>query len=158
MIEVKLPQRIMLNIGSAEVSVDSLHRLQDNWVLTHSVGRITDVDIMYPSKTVENQRELVWCFELRTSSLKVPGLAVGVSSGKQLEKDRGHLKALVPVQRWFRFEDLHCLSDLSGIVVSFTGQNSKIVKREALSRTFYALLIGYLTTSVRGSTCLKPQI
>ena len=73
---------------------------------------------------------------LRTSSLEVPGLAVGASTEKQLEKDRGHLKALIPVQRWFGFEDLHCFSDLSGIVVGFTSQNSQIIKRKAVSRTF----------------------
>ena len=43
---------------------------------------------------------------------------------------------MIPVQRWFGFEDLHCFSDLSGIVVGFTGQNSHIVKRKAVSRTF----------------------
>ena len=73
---------------------------------------------------------------LRTSSLEVPGLVVGASAGEKLEKDRGHLKALVPVQRWFGFEDLHCFSDFSGIVVGFTSQNSHIVKRKAVSRTF----------------------
>ena len=76
---------------------------------------------------------------LRTSSLEVPGLAVGAWSGKQLEKDRGHLKALVPVQRWFGFVDLQCLPDLSGTVVGFAGQNSHIIKREAVSGTFEML-------------------
>ena len=65
----------------------------------------------------------------RTSSLEVPGLAVGASFGKQLEEDRGDFEALVPVERWFGFMNFHCLSNLPGTVVGFVGQYSYIIER-----------------------------
>ena len=53
----------------------------------------------------------------RTSSLEDPGLAFGSSGWQQLKKNRGDLKALVPVESWFGLVNFNCFSNLSGVVV-----------------------------------------
>ena len=61
---------------------------------------------------------------IRTNSLDDPWLAVGSFGWQQLEKDRGDFKALVPVECWFGLVNLHCFTNLAGMIVRFACQHT----------------------------------